>query len=151
MSPSSGRSIAGLVSALLLSACAQVQPTVAADYIGALRCVKCHAAQYDGWQKTRHASAMASLERESQSESTSCLPCHVTGYDAPMGYLDMNATPELAGVQCESCHGPASAHLKNPEQVRTMVPRPGVDSCRKCHTPEQDSAFDYENMSKKVH
>lgn len=123
----------------------------AADYLGVEGCAPCHAAIHVAWQKTRHARAMDDLVREQKQDNVTCIPCHSTGYGEAMGFLDMTATPELASVQCEACHGPAKTHAAEPEKVKTALRKPGPETCRRCHTAEQDSVFDYENMSKKVH
>lgn len=136
---------------ILVAACASVAGAADHDYMGAQGCMPCHESIHDAWQKTRHAGAMNSLASDKNEENATCLPCHSTGYGDVMGYLDQRATPELAGVQCESCHGHGKAHAGNPSGVRTSVPRPEQNICRKCHTVEQDSAFDYAVMSKKVH
>ena len=40
------------------------------------------------------------------SKDSKCLPCHTTGYAQPGGFVSVEKTPLLVGVQCESCHGP---------------------------------------------
>ena len=51
------------------------------------------------------------------SEAPECLACHVTAYD-----VETKAVPaklKMAdGVQCESCHGPASLHKKDAMAVK---------------------------------
>ena len=48
--------------------------------------------------------------------NSSCLPCHTVGYGLPTGFSFTNKngvfsyTTNLAGVQCENCHGPAANH-----------------------------------------
>jgi predicted CXXCH cytochrome family protein len=93
-----------------------------------------------------------------QTANFMCIDCHVTGfrkgYDAAAGAY--HSTWSEAGVGCESCHGPGSAHLANPQvelpahfpprslnvwgtdpATRPDVPREGrtaeVESCARCH------------------
>ena len=54
--------------------------------------------------------------------NSSCLPCHTVGYHLPTGFANQSATPQLAGVQCENCHGPAANHAANPIDP-TAIPR----------------------------
>jgi len=75
-------------------------------------------------------------------ESKECLPCHTTAFGAGPQLLAPAFDPK-AGVQCESCHGPGSAHvqamaakdhgnaaagLERYEDERTIEAR-----CRACH------------------
>lgn len=78
------------------------------------------------------------------SEAPECLACHVTAYDAKT-----KAAPAKIkvtdGVQCESCHGPASLHKKDGMAVKmkkktleeaNMAANLGTadeKSCLKCH------------------
>lgn len=67
---------------------------------------------------------------------TQCAACHVTGYEAESGtWLE-------DGVQCETCHGPGSAHLQvvrsrgaAPEEVSaSIVLSPDSAICGACHS-----------------
>jgi len=65
----------------------------------------------------------------------------VTGLNAPGGggFLNPRATPQMTNVQCEACHGPADAHVKDPTVLLGKV---ADDRCVACHTAEQDPHFD---------
>src|SRR5262249_8081992 len=91
-----------------------------AHYVGSDRCESCHKHEYKVWEHSAHAHAFKTLEdakgpslREFDPE---CIKCHTVGFDHKTGYLD---TPKinhlLRDVGCESCHGPASEHIKNPK------------------------------------
>ena len=54
-------------------------------------------------------------------------------------YMDLAATPGLAMVGCESCHGPGHAHAASPEKRKTVDDANA--SCHRCHTEETDPAF----------
>ena len=47
-----------------------------------------------------------------------CITCHATGWDPQQfarydaAFVDMESTPQLAGSQCENCHGPGSTHVE---------------------------------------
>jgi len=76
--------------------------------------------------------------RDPQFGIAGCFECHSTG---PVSF-DPDGRVKLteAGVHCESCHGPAEAHVKSPLQNRPE--NPGKlsaaqlnDFCGKCHRP----------------
>lgn len=120
-------------------------------YAGAETCAGCHNDLTKGWKTTRHAKAFETLKKKSQEKLPACVKCHVTGFEKAGGYVDQELTPELAGVQCESCHGPAAAHAANPGNKKNLIPNPGETSCRECHTKGQDPKFDYTNKKRLVH
>jgi hypothetical protein len=47
-----------------------------------------------------------------------CIVCHTVGFGYESGYKNERDTPHLKNVGCESCHGPASEHVKNPRNPR---------------------------------
>ena len=122
------------------------------------------------WQTSKHAGAYRTLKTHSEgtarkcgdlelwiveigrgakyglprpaAESKECLPCHVTAFGADPQILAPSFDPQ-DGVQCESCHGPGSAHaearaakdggnaaagLKRYEDKRAIKAQ-----CRTCH------------------
>ena len=108
-------------------------------YAGAQRCIACHAAAGGVWNKSRHSTALKTLEKVGKNFDPECLSCHVVGRNqagrnrvaslpgarpvgttAAGGFLSRQLTPKLAGVQCENCHGPGRAHAANP----TVKPGP---------------------------
>jgi tetratricopeptide (TPR) repeat protein len=108
-----------------------VQPPADAAYLGVKGCKKCHFQQWKSWKDTKMARSLELLEPgirgeaktlrglEPQRDYTAepaCLRCHTTGYGHPGGYpttppgdpAGVRLAGELAGVGCESCHGPGS-------------------------------------------
>jgi predicted CXXCH cytochrome family protein len=90
-----------------------------ASYCG-LEChdVSSHGQRYDSWVTTTHAQAFKNVET-SAAYGDSCLSCHTVGagdtndqgWALHNGGFDEAPVARLAGVQCESCHGPlADAH-----------------------------------------
>ncbi|MCS7089133.1 MAG: hypothetical protein NZM03_00170 [Limisphaera sp.] len=113
-------------------------------YLGAHTCALCHSGgivadnKYPQWQRTAHATyfTRAINGQVSSFYRSSCMPCHVVGFDtdpaavnggfddvaAQLGWTfpsqlaetNWNALPQplknLANIQCESCHGPGSEH-----------------------------------------
>ena len=114
------------------------------------------------WQKTKHFAAMADKFDGKQGPFTgACLACHTVGWQesaANAGFDDLaktanwqigqggagtwaalnkdnKALAQMAGVQCESCHGPqaSAAHGPNPKiDVRARVSW-GSAVCTTCH------------------
>ena len=109
----------------------------AATYVGAAKCNMCHAKQHATWMLMKHSKAIEALSAEEQKKPE-CVKCHVTGYGEPGGFVSMEATPDLANVQCEACHGAGSNHLKAPmAEKKKMINGKGRD-CRDCHSPHVD-------------
>jgi len=104
------------------------------NYIGSASCVDCHGDIHQTWGETGHARAFESLKAVNQHTNSSCLICHTVGYGTPLGFKDEATTPQLSGVQCENCHGPAASHIAN---VRDVSVRPKVtvaaEVCGGCH------------------
>jgi len=115
----------------------------APQYAGAAACLECHAAIHQVEVSTRHAQAFAALKLAHQENNASCLPCHTVGAGLPTGFVSESATPQLAGVQCENCHGPAGNHAANPGDL-TARPRMDIAGqvCGGCHNGPQNPTFD---------
>ncbi len=86
-------------------------------YIGVDGCIECHPEQHNPWIETIHATAFDTLIASGDGDNEVCFPCHSVGYGEPSGFVNLDTTPELADVQCESCHGPGSNHAIDPEDV----------------------------------
>jgi uncharacterized paraquat-inducible protein A len=101
------------------------------DYIGADRCAACHASEYATWQQSPHARALSSLTPAQQADPR-CRACHTT--------VPSDPNPALAGVQCESCHGPGKHYsvdyvMRDVELARGLYLEKGDEkTCQRCHT-----------------
>ncbi len=103
-----------------------------------LNCKTCHSTIVNSFEKTKHAIAH---DRNidglgSAAYRSTCVPCHTTGFDASTAakndgfddfpftfpavlasgtstkaYKDFPDAMMRSNVQCEACHGPASAHI----------------------------------------
>lgn len=108
-------------------------PTARADvpadqtYTGSKRCSSCHFNQFMAWKKTGHSKALENMPAKYQADPA-CLKCHVTGYGQETGFKTA-ADSGLAGVTCESCHGPGSKHEEICQQYKN----------KKELTPEEDA------------
>lgn len=120
-------------------------------YAGAHACQSCHPTEYQIYQKSAHAHALQTLRDKGQDENGECVSCHVVGLDKPGGYIDQKHTPRLAGVQCETCHGPRKAHTRNPMAGKGMATMPSAMTvCTSCHHPPHSSAFVFEKYWPKI-
>lgn len=144
-------------------------------YVGTKNCKKCHIKQWKSWSETKMANAFETLkpgvdvERKAElgldpevdyTTDEACVRCHVTGFGKEGGFTSIEATPDLAGVGCEMCHGAGAGYtqdgymtLKNKEYKRADLIGVGlvhpVDEavCTQCHNeqvPIPDYTFDYE-------
>jgi len=146
-------------------------------FVGSKNCRKCHLKQAKSWAETAMAQAYEVLKPGARSEEktaagldpdkdytgdATCLPCHTTGFGKEGGFVDIDTTPELAGVGCEMCHGAGGTYtqdqlmsLKNKEYKKSEVVAAGLvaevseTQCVACHNSESpfvadDFVFDFE-------
>lgn len=130
------------------------------SYVGAQACQgACHfhddAVAF--WQKTLHAQAFTTLVRAGKELSYDCVGCHAVAFEEPGGsslrsLIDWQrrsgpqAPPSVADlrhVQCETCHGPGSAHVSSPSKHPIPVRQPDQDRCLVCHTKDHSDTFDW--------
>ncbi len=111
-----------------------------AAYVGSKKCKKCHMKQSKSWKIGKKAKALEVLlpgkatevkAKFSLDSSTDysmdekCLACHTTGYGHEGGYFMPDPADEkavkkakkLAGVGCESCHGPGGEYVKQHKEI----------------------------------
>lgn len=117
-------------------------------FVGSERCSACHANQHSNWFATLHAGALETLESIGQENNSVCLPCHTVGFGEAGGFVDRSTTNALAGVGCESCHGPGRDHVENVNDA-SLRPIIGIesDTCAQCHTGEHHPNFEDWEMS----
>jgi len=109
-------------------------------YVSEKRCYMCHRSQAKQHESTVHAKSFKSLLDHSQDKNPKCLSCHTTGYGKPSGFMDAKSTSDLAGVGCQACHGPGSAHVEeglSKEQRLQTIDKTTTDTCIKCHKIHQ--------------
>jgi len=116
-------------------------------YVGndAKTCAMCHKAQVAAWQAWPMSKAWDALSADEQKKEE-CVKCHVTGYGEPGGWVSMEKTPALVGIQCEACHGPAGNHMQAPladveKKKATVVLKPDEPSCLRCHVAAGNPNF----------
>ena len=138
----------------------------ATGYVGTEGC-KCHKAEIADWERSGHGKAFDLLKpgkKKSKKKKAGldpdkdytrdekCLKCHVTGLGQEGGFRDFASTPAMAGVGCESCHGPGSEYRILHKEKTTAFTREeakalgetygSVDAtvCETCHV-NKDNPF----------
>ncbi len=183
------RTVSLFVSVLVAFFCVSV---FAADatYVGNDKCKMCHnktstGAQYKKWTEMKHSMAYKTLTMDAAkkaavergitvppNEAPQCLKCHVTAYDEKKKAAPKAIKKEF-GIQCETCHGPASNHIAEAKKAMMTGKSDDVKGlpftsdekfCKKCHndeSPNWDPAayttkdgkkvgFDFEQAKKKI-
>lgn len=137
---------------LLISLAALSHAELFGDYVSYKSCADCHGEIVEGWKTTPHAHAFATLKEQGEEKQSNpgCVRCHVVAMDDDGGFMDLELTPELTDVQCESCHGPGLSHSQSGDPADLTV-QPDEKLCRTCHTEGQDKNFNYEIKSRFVH
>jgi hypothetical protein len=87
------------------------KPPEGQTFIGSKACSACHLDQFLTWRQTKHAKAFEILPDKYKTDK-SCLKCHATGLGEKNGFESIEATPNLAGTSCESCHAAGSKHAE---------------------------------------
>ena len=116
-------------------------------YVGDAKCGSCHQEEHQIWESTGHAHAMATLQKKGQQFDTECVGCHVVGFQRG-GFQSLNTTPQLANVQCESCHGPGKSHVEKPQKGYGFMATP--QGCVQCHTQSNSPDFNFTTYWPKV-
>jgi hypothetical protein len=124
-------------------------------YVGSQACKSCHKKEYRIWEKTPHHHAYDTLVKATRPSNRQydpeCIVCHTVGFGYRSGFVGEKETPKLKDVGCESCHGPASLHVANPndtewqKRVNLWKHLPAnkredaMDQfCQKCHDEDND-------------
>ncbi len=126
---------------------AKKETEAGAAYAGSEACMQCHPAVREQWAATRHARAFATLRSEEDRETPACLKCHTTGFEREGGFTSSRATPQLAEVGCESCHGAGRDHIARPARGYGAV---GITTCQSCHDLENSPNFDYYSYLERI-
>jgi len=110
-----------------------------APYLGSEACRGCHGSEGADWAASAHASALGTLEAQRSAGAPACLRCHVTGFGTAGGFLGREASPALASVGCESCHGAGGEHAARTHRPYGAVT---VATCTACHDRANSPRFD---------
>jgi hypothetical protein len=116
-------------------------------FVGSSLCRSCHVAPFEQWASTPHADSLNSLQEKNKQGEARCLRCHTTGAGGKGGFENLQATPHLAHVGCESCHGAGRAHIENTARRYGAI---GPRICAPCHDAKNSPDFDYYSYVTKV-
>ncbi len=109
--------------------------------LGSAACQACHPEEVASWSSTAHAAAMGDLKREG-SDDPGCLRCHATALRSGPPPTDPREFRVAESVSCESCHGPADAHVSSGAPIEGLgedCPVCVIEAvCTTCHTPTWD-------------
>jgi hypothetical protein len=114
-----------------------------AGYAGNDKCASCHIQATEAWKKSKHSHAIESMKERRGQLDPECIKCHAVGwYSEPpsgeVGAYNGNPASKFANVGCESCHGPAAAHVRQPYDVKLTKDI----TCQRCHDVENSPDFD---------
>ena len=117
-------------------------------------CAQCHKSQTDFWEKTKHYNAYRTLVEQEQQFNLDCLPCHVTAEYETIKISDndsvlLSLPSVLRQVGCEVCHGPGKTHAESQNSI-DISRKPAPTICLRCHTPERDEEFNYDNDLERI-
>ena len=145
---------------------AQQGGELAGQFAGARSCRECHPTAWGIWSKTPHARATETLTKldPPRQYDPECISCHSTGWNPQdyfpytSGFDSLETTPQLAGNQCENCHGPAAAHVAAEEgrnRLRKEAERKTLqltaafaleNVCIKCHDHDNSPEFNHKTF-----
>jgi Cytochrome c554 and c-prime len=129
-------------------------------FVGAETCKKCHPNTFQFWSETKHAHAFEALKHDPKPNTiydAECVTCHTTGFEYNSGWRSQEATPYLAGNQCENCHGPGSKHVSAPDNdefKKAITVNAGQANtngfCYRCHDAENSLHFEFAKYWDKI-
>lgn len=121
-----------------------------ASYVGSKKCADCHEIQFKNfskYSKKAHSwNSIATMKAKlKEKELEKCYECHTTGYKKEGGFKNIETTPNLADVGCETCHGPGSEHAET-QDPKAITRRPKIEVCTACHNPDRIEDFRFKPL-----
>jgi hypothetical protein len=122
-----------------------------ASYVGQAVCMGCHDDTAGFKSGDLHQKAWEGLEKAKKDKDLDCVACHATGFGQPGG-SNLAHLERLTNVQCESCHGPGSLHVKAPARGPNshIIAQPDATICATCHTAMHSPRFEFEDYRKRL-
>jgi len=119
-------------------------------FVGEKECRDCHTNEHASWRQSMHGRTFSDLIRNRESEQEMKVKRAVTGWMETTGYVDRRESSHLYNVQCESCHGRGSEHVRTKGAALETLVKPET-TCFACHSPEQTPNFDLATGLKMAH
>jgi hypothetical protein len=119
-------------------------------YTGEKDCRECHTAEHNSWRQSIHGRTFSDLIRNRESEDELKIKRSVTGWLESSGFVDRRESSHLYNVQCESCHGRGSAHVKSKGAALETLVKPET-TCLRCHDAVSSPNFDLQAGLKLAH
>ncbi len=114
-------------------------------YVGEESCKTCHQTQHKTWADSLHEGAYYKLEDVNKSFDPNCVGCHVVGYEQDGGFIDMDTSSHLLGVQCENCHGAGREHVESQGSKATKHHDWQPEQmCLQCHVQKHSPSFEFD-------
>ncbi len=126
-------------------------PPGQAGYVGQQACLECHDDAAAFAKADLHQLAWKGLEKAGKTKDLDCVSCHATGFGQPGG-SNLAHLDGRTDVQCESCHGPGSLHVKAPTRGANshIIAQPDATLCATCHTAVHSPRFDFTDYRKRL-
>jgi hypothetical protein len=129
-------------------------------YVGSSTCVACHSAAMKKWENHAHSKALHTLQvtkKGINSKRPECVRCHTVGFGQPSGFKIAAPNDDLAGVGCETCHGPGHLHVSralagiaHPGFITRSVAQGDKALCERCHSGLNDPDFNFDKSLEKI-
>lgn len=110
-------------------------------FVGVNACASCHAEAVKVYQGTQHSRAMKTLQDKGKHQDAECVACHSVGAKTKGGFVSIEASPQLANVQCENCHGSRKEHVKDPTKKPAEAQISAREVCVSCHNTQHSPQF----------
>jgi len=117
-----------------------------AKYYPPLLCKACHTAEYEQWERTKHARAVATLTAQ-QRAIPECLKCHSEMFRRLQRLTLTSGAP--AGVDCMTCHEKSLPHGLERKDVATRV-KVDTKICLECHDKEWSPNYNEKTYLAKI-
>ena len=118
----------------------RVKDLASSSFAGVEVCKTCHPSEVEKYKSTSHFRAMETLLEKGKESDPDCILCHSVGSKTRGGFVSLKHSPQLAGVQCENCHGPRKSHSENPT-ITGKNQRDLFQICSECHNSQHSPKF----------